>query len=164
MHVHPDAFLVLHHQIGLGPLGHLDHHGDIAVGLLMVDEVAHIALCVDEDALVHFRGEELLHAEKTIHRPEGIPVPDVAVVDGAGVDKGEMNEAPGLLEQRFNVALDVFLQRVAFLSIHVHKPPVLRCSLRKWPMRACVHKAPAITAGCRCRCFEKTGESPECTR
>ena len=110
MHVHAHALLVLHDQIGLRPLRDLDHHGNVAVGLLMVDEVAHVALGVEENLPVQLLGEQLRYAEQAVHRPEGIPVPHVAVIDGARVDERVMDEAAGLLEQRPYMLLNVLLQ------------------------------------------------------
>ena len=117
VHVHAHALPVLHDQVGLGPLGYLDHHGNVSVGLLVVDEIAHVALRVQEDAPVQLLREQVGHAEQPVHRPEGVPVPHVAVIDGAGVDEGIADKAAGLLEHGFRVRLNELLQQCAVIGI-----------------------------------------------
>ena len=107
MHIHQNPFLMLHVQIGLRPVGYLNHHGNIAVLKLMVEKISDIALSVLNQPLPHpcrafgaladtlscraaspggaafVRAVRILirQIQKSVNRPESIPVPHVPVVD-----------------------------------------------------------------------------------
>ena len=96
VHVHEHAFLVLHVQIRLRPVLHFDHHRNVAVGKLMVQKILDISSGVDENLFLKGRLKRIHHAKKAVYRPVGVPVPDIAVVDRTGINKGIVDKAAGL--------------------------------------------------------------------
>ena len=54
MHIHPHPFPVLPVQVGLFPFAVIhNHHGNIPVRQLMIEEILHIAHGMAEDFLLH---------------------------------------------------------------------------------------------------------------
>ena len=115
MHIHDLAFLMPHIQIRLRPVCYLDHHGNISILQLMVEEIADISLCVLYNSWLHRRIlVGIRQIQKAIYGPVGIPVPYISIINGTWINKRIMDKASRILKHILRVRHHKFFQ---FLSI-----------------------------------------------
>ena len=99
MHIHDLAFLMPHIQIRLRPVCYLDHHGNISILQLMVEEIADISLCVLYNSWLHRRIlVGIRQIQKAIYGPVGIPVPYISIVNRARINKRVTDKASRILK------------------------------------------------------------------
>jgi len=88
-----------HIQIRLRPVCHLDHHGNISIFQLMVEEIADISLCMLYNSWLHRRIlVGIRQIQKAIYGPVGIPVPYISIVNRARINKRVTDKASRILK------------------------------------------------------------------